>query len=282
MGEALSTFYSKGNLNTMKNVTLYHHGPSTCSQKVRMILELKNISYESKIIDLLAGEQHAPEYVKLNPNHLVPTLVTDDGVLIESSVINEYLDDNFPGIPAKPSDPFNIAKMRLWVKYIDVYHPQCGSITYGIGMRNILIQKPKDELDQEIANIPDLVKRKNRRDLVDMGLDAPVLIEALKQTQVLLDKLEQELENSDWLFNNSFGIADAATLPYIIRMEQLALGELFSSTKRPNINLWYERIKNMDIFENAVTSYIPEALIGVLTKFGNDQKDTIFKIMEKS
>ena len=119
MGEALSTFYSRGNLNAMKNVTLYHHGPSTCSQKVRMILELKNISYESKIIDLLAGEQHASEYVKLNPNHLVPTLVIDDGVLIESSVINEYLDDNFPGIPAKPSDSFNIAKMRLWVKYID-------------------------------------------------------------------------------------------------------------------------------------------------------------------
>ena len=85
---------------------------------------------------------------------------------------------------------------------------------------------------------------------------------------------------SDWLFNNSFGIADAATLPYIIRMEQLALGELFSSTKRPNINNWYERIKNMDIFENAVTSFIPEALIGVLTKFGNDQKDRVFKIME--
>ena len=103
----------------MKNVTLYHHGPSTCSQKVRMILELKNISYESKIIDLLAGEQHEDEYVKLNPNHLVPTLVTDDGVIIESTVINEYLDDYFPGIPAKSSDPLNVAKMRLWVRYID-------------------------------------------------------------------------------------------------------------------------------------------------------------------
>ena len=113
-----------------------------------------------------------------------------------------------------------------------------------------------------------------------MGLDAPVLIEALKQTELLLSKLEKELENSDWLFNNSFGIADAATLPYIIRIEQLALGELFSSSKRPNISLWYERIKNMDIFNNAVTSFIPETLIGVLTKFGNDQKDRVFKIME--
>ena len=264
----------------MKNVTLYHHGPSTCSQKVRMILALKNISYESKIIDLLAGEQHDAEYVNLNPNHLVPTLVTDDGVIIESTVINEYLDDYFPGIPAKPSDPLNVAKMRLWVKYIDSYHPQCGSITYGIGMRNILIQKPKEEVDQEIADIPDNIKRKNRRDLIDMGLDAPVLIEALKQTELLLSKLEQELENSDWLFNNSFGIADAATLPYIIRIEQLALGELISSSKRPNISLWYERIKNMDIFNNAVTSFIPEALIGVLTKFGNDQKERVLKIME--
>ena len=113
-----------------------------------------------------------------------------------------------------------------------------------------------------------------------MGLDAPVLIEALKQTELLLSKLEQELENSDWLFNNSFGIADAATLPYIIRIEQLALGELISSSKRPNISLWYERIKKMDIFNNAVTSFIPETLSGVLTKFGNDQKERVFKIME--
>ena len=147
-------------------------------------------------------------------------------------------------------------------------------------MRNILIQKPKEEVDQEIADIPDNIKRKNRRDLIDMGLDAPVLIEALKQTELLLSKLEQELENSDWLFNNSFGIADAATLPYIIRIEQLALGELISSSKRPNISLWYERIKNMDIFNNAVTSFIPEVLIGVLTKFGNDQKERVLKIME--
>jgi hypothetical protein len=36
----------------------------------------------------------------------------------------------------------------------------------------------------------------------------------------------------------------------------------------------------MDIFNNAVTSFIPETLIGVLTKFGNDQKDRVFKIME--
>ena len=74
----------------MTDLTLYHNGPSTCSQKVRLILELKNLSYNSKEVNLLAGEQHDPEYVKLNPNHVVPTLVTKNAVLIESNLILEY------------------------------------------------------------------------------------------------------------------------------------------------------------------------------------------------
>ena len=103
----------------MTNLTLYHNGPSTCSQKVRLILELKKLDYESKSLDLMSGEQHDPEYVKLNPNHVVPTLVVNDMALIESSLINEYLEDTFPEIKARPSDPSSIHKMRLWIKYID-------------------------------------------------------------------------------------------------------------------------------------------------------------------
>ena len=47
----------------MTNLTLYHNGPSTCSQKVRLILGLKGLEYESKLIDLIQGEQHDPESV---------------------------------------------------------------------------------------------------------------------------------------------------------------------------------------------------------------------------
>ena len=54
------------------------------------MVQLKKLPYESKEVNLLAGEQHDPEYVKLNPNHVVPTLVTDNGVLIESNLIIEY------------------------------------------------------------------------------------------------------------------------------------------------------------------------------------------------
>ena len=71
---------------------LYHNGASTCSQKVRMVLAEKALDYTSHVIDLIKGEQHDPGYVKLNPNHVVPTLVHDGAVIIESTLINEYLD----------------------------------------------------------------------------------------------------------------------------------------------------------------------------------------------
>jgi len=80
--------------------------------------------------------------------------------LIESSLINEYLEDTFQEIKARPKDPLSIHKMRLWIKYIDSYHPQCGAITYGIGIRNILLQRTKEEIDKEVANIPDNKKNK--------------------------------------------------------------------------------------------------------------------------
>ena len=75
---------------------LYHYAISTCSQKVRLVLAEKGLEFESHTVDLLAGGQHAVDYVKLNPNHVVPTLVHDGRVLIESSLINEYLDEAFP------------------------------------------------------------------------------------------------------------------------------------------------------------------------------------------
>ena len=57
--------------------------------------------------------------MKLNPNAVVPTLVHDDCVIIESSIINEYLDDLEPARPMKPEAPYRRARMRLWIKQLD-------------------------------------------------------------------------------------------------------------------------------------------------------------------
>ena len=72
--------------------TLYNAPQSTCSQRVRFVLNPKGLPFEEIKLDLLAGDQLKPEYLALNPNGVVPTLDHDGAIVIDSSVIIEYLD----------------------------------------------------------------------------------------------------------------------------------------------------------------------------------------------
>ena len=74
-------------------LTLYNAAHSTCSQKVRICLAEKRLQFDDIKLDLGKDKDHLkPDYLKLNPNGVVPTLVDDGDVIIDSSVICEYLD----------------------------------------------------------------------------------------------------------------------------------------------------------------------------------------------
>ena len=75
---------------------LYHNGSSVCAAKVRVLLAEKGVGWTGHYLDVLAGDQFDPEYIKLNPNAVVPTIVHDGVVVTESTVICEYLDEVYP------------------------------------------------------------------------------------------------------------------------------------------------------------------------------------------
>ena len=81
---------------------------------MRIALNLKGISWQHVGVHLLKAQHRAPEYLKLNPAGLVPTLVADDGaVLTQSLAIMEYLDDaNLGDKPLLPPDPVDRAHVR--------------------------------------------------------------------------------------------------------------------------------------------------------------------------
>ena len=64
-----------------------------------MCLFEKGVTFESRLLDLQRFEQHAPEYLAINPNGVVPSLVVDDRPVIKSSIIIEFIDDTFPDPP---------------------------------------------------------------------------------------------------------------------------------------------------------------------------------------
>jgi maleylpyruvate isomerase len=86
---------------------------SSAAFRVRIGLNLKGIAVEHAARHLRKGEQAAPDYVALNPQKLVPTLVLDSGeVLTQSLAILEYLEETHPEPPLLPKDPVGRARVR--------------------------------------------------------------------------------------------------------------------------------------------------------------------------
>src|SRR5512143_1344493 len=91
--------------------TLYNAPQSTCSQRVRFVLNTKKLPFDEVKLNLLAGDQLKPGYLKLNPNGVVPTLDHDGQIVIDSNVITEYLDEVAPAASFTPEDAVARARM---------------------------------------------------------------------------------------------------------------------------------------------------------------------------
>ena len=93
---------------------LYDFGASPCARRCRITLIEKGLCWDTETIDLSRLEQRNPAYLEINPNGFVPTLAHGERVIYESNVITEYLDDVFPEIPLYPSDPWELAQVKMW------------------------------------------------------------------------------------------------------------------------------------------------------------------------
>lgn len=98
---------------------LYNTPHSTCSQKVRICIAEKGLEWTDHLLDLGKKDQLDPDYLKLNPNGVMPTLVHDGSVIIDSSAICEYIDEVFPDPPLVPADPAERARTQAWMRYME-------------------------------------------------------------------------------------------------------------------------------------------------------------------
>ncbi|MEM9880591.1 MAG: glutathione S-transferase family protein [Pseudomonadota bacterium] len=94
-------------------VHLLHFAGSSCSQKTRIFLNLKGIEWQSHHVDLTKGENHTDWFMGVNPRGLVPVLVHDGDVVIESNDILVYLDETFPNPKLIPAAQSDVAKALL-------------------------------------------------------------------------------------------------------------------------------------------------------------------------
>ncbi len=262
-------------------LTLYHNAISTCSQKVRLTLAEKEMEFVSQPIDLLAGQQHDPDYVKLNPKHVVPTLVDDGKVILDSTVIVEYLDACKAENSLIPADPYDQARMRLWMKRVDeeLHGKTTGVFTHAILTRKVLENRSEDEMEAYFAAIPDRSERDLRRVLFSEGVKAPQFTGAVERMCKFLDDMEATLSESKWLVEDQYTLADISVIPYAFRLENARMDVFWRDGRRPSVERWMNDMKARPTFESAIQEWLPEELLGALHAFGEMVRDDVESVI---
>jgi len=234
---------------------LYNHDLSVCVQKVRLAMAEKGLDWEDRNIDLMRGEQVTPDYLKLNPKGVVPTLVHDDQPVVESTIILEYLDDAFPEKPLRPADALGRARMRLWTKTPDDgLHAACGTVSYAAAFgAQVLAFHGKTALEERIARLPDRARAARQRELYEKGMDASFLPDQFRLYDKVLRDMEATLSGRRWLAGEAYSLAECAMLPYVLRIDRLNLGGLWA--ERPHVADWYDRARARPSWKTAIDAY---------------------------
>lgn len=230
---------------------LYHFGDSVCSLKVRLCLAEKDLPWTGHFVDLLKFEHLQADYLRLNPNGVVPTLIHNGRPIIESTIINEYLDDVFPQTPLRPDDLYERARMRAWVKFEDdVLHPAVRPATF-----NLMLKQHVGEMsDQELA---DIAARHPKKDVAEdwkkaarAPIDESALATAKAKLTTAFDRLEAGLKDRLWLAGDAYSLAEISMAPLVDRLEHLALDGLWSG--RSGVSDWIGRIKKRAAYKIAI------------------------------
>ena len=192
-------------------IRLYDYPDCPFCQKVRVVLAEKDLEFERVHIDLRKGDQKTPEFLKLNPYGKVPVLIDEDVVVYDSTIINEYLDEEYPNPPLMPEDSAGRARVRQLEDFAD------NSFAPPAGLILAELHKPEAERDAE----------KLRRYQAEMSR--------------VLGRLEGSLEGREFLVG-ALSLADIAFVPRVVILSQLGV-EL--DQRLQNVGAWIARLRGL-------------------------------------
>lgn len=234
----------------MTSIELYHAHISTCSQKVRLCLAEKGLAFISHPINFATQEHLSDDYLALNPNGVVPTLVDGGDVVIDSSVICEYLEEAYPdsGEQLLPADPKGRASVRAWLRYIEevptvaIRMPSFNSLFKGF------LNAMGDEAFQAYVEKTPL-RKDFYKQFGPTGFSEEKVAASLSRLRQCLERMNMALETSDWLAVSHISLADICVLPTIVRMDDIGLSDMWANL--PNVVRWYSGMASRPSFGSA-------------------------------
>jgi glutathione S-transferase len=237
--------------------TLYGAPQSTCSQRVRFVFNAKGIAFDEIKLDLLGGDQLKPDYLKLNPNGVVPTLDHDSSIVIDSTVIVEYLDEIAPETTFTPRDPLKRAAMRAMMRFIDEVKAASVRVpTFNLAFQPRFAAMSEDELMAFAESKP--LRKEFMLAMGRKGFPDAEMNKAMERLRRSYERMDESIKDSGgpWLLGKDITLADVAVMPAIVRMADL--GREGDWADLPRVAKWYELIRAQEAYE---PTYYPGSLL---------------------
>ncbi|MDO9413466.1 MAG: glutathione S-transferase N-terminal domain-containing protein [Pseudolabrys sp.] len=220
---------------------LYNAPQSTCSQRVRFVLNAKKLAFDEVKLNLLEGDQLTPDYLKLNPNGVVPTLDHDGAIVTDSTVITEYLDEVVEHDSFTPENPVARARMRALMHFMDeMPAPAVRVPTFNLAFL------PKFQAMSREAFVAMAESKPLRKEFMltmgQTGFPKEEMDKALARLRRTWERMDREIEISGgpWLLGKDISLADVAVMPALVRMYDLNYADWLDL---PRVVTWFNAIK---------------------------------------
>ncbi len=237
------------------DVALYAFPPSHCSQKVRLALAEKGVTYTDHFVDIeMRLQNYQPWYMKLNPKGVVPTLVHGDRVVTDSAQIIRYIDQAFEGPHLVPESPVERDCMEQWIDEQDrlrIRELTFGNMkgVMGFALRKISLPLRKARLKRLQGANPDLADLYEAK-IEDLGrwresiASRSEIAEIRSDLERVLERVDAQLGKTRYLAGDAYSLADVAWTCILARLTMLGLAaSLWGGDRLPLLRAYYENLR---------------------------------------
>lgn len=229
----------RGDLAAWRGVHLFHFSMSSCSQKIRLYLRLKGIEWTGHPVNLSTHENYGPEFLAINPRGMVPVLVLDGAVHIDSNDIIALLEERFPEpclIPASSRE-----EVRRLMAEEDALHHDLRHLSFrfvhgrtGTTKTPEMLQAYRDGSRGDAKKEAELAFYER---LARTGLDDDTCRASAQKFRAAFDGFEARLAEHPFLTGSAPTVVDIAWFVYAYR---LVLGGYPLSSLHPRVHGWFE------------------------------------------
>jgi len=226
---------------------LYNAPQSTCSQRVRFVLNAKNLPFEEVKLNLLEGDQLKSDYLRINPNGVVPSLDHDGAIIIDSLVIAEYLDEVAPDNSFTPDDALERARMRALMHFIDEMPAAAVRVpTFNLAFLPSFQKMSRDAFMTMAESKP--LRREFMLTMGKTGFPKAEMDAALARLRRSYERMDAEIgcSGGPWLLGKRMTLADVAVMPSLVRINDLGIP---GWQDLPRVVTWFDSIRAHPAFK---------------------------------